>query len=196
MNTSGPENCKYFYQETRKGFRQLKKEDYFITLTNFAISKFIFKKDRNLAFEYALNDCLNRKKIGNVSPNEIADLIPYDKEFRNSFRDEVSNICLFNSLLKPEYSYLKIKENFNLSAPTDAPASKTIYAIHLIEGELGTNAHKKISCDINCPLYLEITRTDGDQLFDKIDVLNFVMHVGIVYPLTVELLISGVAKFD
>jgi HSP90 family molecular chaperone len=125
------------------------------------------------------------------SQDEFKKLLnPFNLQAREDYKKDVSNAIQYNNLVAVEYDHFKVKEITHLNNYIDPVASKTIYALHLIDGD-NTEDAPGVDCELTvyiflkqkCPFVVEISRLDNiaeHDIYDLEDV-TFFMHVMIQY---------------
>ncbi len=86
-------------------------------------------------------------------------------------------------MVSVDYDHYKIKEISHLNNYIDSVASKTIYALHLIDGDNTVDA-PGIDCEITCPFTIEILRLENieqEEIYSRFPEITFFMHVMIQY---------------
>lgn len=58
-----------------------------------------------------------------------------DKNSKEMYLKKISDILMYNHVVPVNMEYLKMKEISQLNDFIDSPSSKTIYALHLIDGD-------------------------------------------------------------
>ena len=74
-----------------------------------------------------------------LKPEDIENLNPFNKEWRSFYYEETKKALFINDKIPVKLDYMKVKEIGNLREKIDSVASKTIYALHLINGDTTPN---------------------------------------------------------
>lgn len=72
-------------------------------------------------------------------------------------------------------------------------ASKTIYALHLIDGDNVKDVNG-IDCELTCPITIEVSRLDEvekEDIYSRYPEITFFMHVMIQYWASIKLTSNG-----
>jgi hypothetical protein len=70
-----------------------------------------------------------------ILPIAMPKLDPFDTDSIISYKNEIKTNIRFNSIIPPQIEFLKQDEISKVNSFIDQPLSKTIYALHLIDGE-------------------------------------------------------------
>lgn len=154
INTFGPENSNFFYQEYKKGIKQQKESEYCVNHSNYSVNS-------NINTIVALWDIIQRKHItSNANYDAIADMIDcsdilsaiYNVDYIKAFSSLVEyddDATIYSFADKNQIQDIKPKnkeETFKVPKIT----SKTIYALNF--ESITTNASnnlKQTSLDLN-----------------------------------------------
>ncbi len=59
-------------------------------------------------------------------------------------------------------------------------ACKAIYALHLIDGDNTIDAGG-VECEMTCPFIIEMTKIPDGDIYESLNGITFLMHIGIQY---------------
>ena len=101
---------------------------------------------------------------------------PYQNLWKMFYKNEASKVILYNDKMPSEFEYLKLKAIDSLNTFVEPVCSKTIYALHLIDGE-STKSTPGVDCEQQCPVTLDLERDLKSDIYEANPEIQFFMYV-------------------
>lgn len=193
LNTSGKENCSFFYQELKKGINKQIEGDYGITPLNFAVNSNFHTLIAMLHLMHVEDDhtrgpqLLTRFNyeqapliaVGNpkIVQSEINFAMPDDSKLMRILKKETYEPKAINKLWYRNLNTDSHRRLLNLFTWAkhhtiemyEKPCSKTIYSLHLESIHDDKKTDSTVSFEFSCPITFSMERVTN---YDQVDVFS------------------------